>query len=375
MREEPRATRVGDGALRGSASTTAATTSWTSRTASASSPASRRAWSSSAAEGAGRHRPSAGSNEPAATSRIPSRAAPAISRTLGWASSRAGARVSTGSAPRIGSVTVCRPSVNSTTLSRGVSAAVKTAGPVTGTKLTQQAPLGRTGVARTVTLTRGTDRSFPARRVGPWTSPGPRCLLARHPVVDGHNDLLWEARKQVGYDFDRLDVGGHTPSTHTDLPRLAEGGVGGQFWSVYVPTSFEGHAAVTATLEQVDAAHRLVERYADRLALATTADEVEAAWRDGRIASLLGAEGGHSIGCSLGALRMLHRLGVRYLTLTHNDNTPWADSATDEPGRRRAHPVRRRGGPGDEPARHDGRPLPRRRRRRCGRRSTPPRRR
>ena len=156
-------------------------------------------------------------------------------------------------------------------------------------------------------------------------------LLARHPVVDGHNDLLWEARKQAGYDFDRLDVGGHTPTTHTDLPRLAEGGVGGQFWSVFVPTSFEGHAAVTATLEQVDAAHRLVERYADRLALATTADEVEAAWRTGRVASLLGAEGGHSIGCSLGALRMLHQLGVRYLTLTHNDNTPWADSATDEP--------------------------------------------
>ena len=156
-------------------------------------------------------------------------------------------------------------------------------------------------------------------------------LLARHPVVDGHNDLLWEARTQVGYDFDRLDVGDHTPSTHTDLPRLAEGGVGGQFWSVFVPTSFEGHAAVTATLEQVDGAHRLVERYDDRLALATTADEVEAAWRDGRVASLLGAEGGHSIGCSLGALRMLHQLGVRYLTLTHNDNTPWADSATDEP--------------------------------------------
>ena len=156
-------------------------------------------------------------------------------------------------------------------------------------------------------------------------------LLRRHPVVDGHNDLLWEARKQVGYDFDRLDVGSRTPSTHTDLPRLAEGGVGGQFWSVFVPTHLEGHAAVTATLEQVDGAHRLVERYADRLSFATTADEVEAAWRDGRIASLLGAEGGHSIGCSLGALRMLHQLGVRYLTLTHNDNTPWADSATDEP--------------------------------------------
>ena len=156
-------------------------------------------------------------------------------------------------------------------------------------------------------------------------------LLARHPVVDGHNDLLWEAREQVGYDFDRLDVGAGGTPTHTDLPRLVEGGVGGQFWSVYVPSTLPGGAAVTATLEQVDACHRMVERYADRLALATTADEVEAAWRSGRIASLLGAEGGHSIDCSMGALRVLFDLGVRYLTLTHNDNTPWADSATDEP--------------------------------------------
>jgi membrane dipeptidase len=156
-------------------------------------------------------------------------------------------------------------------------------------------------------------------------------LLAGHPVIDGHNDLLWEAREQAGYDFDRLDVGAGGTPTHTDLPRLAQGGVGGQFWSVYVPTRLPAGAAVTATLEQVDACHRMVERYADRLALATTADEVEAAWRGGRVASLLGAEGGHSIDCSLGVLRTLFDLGVRYLTLTHNDNTPWADSATDEP--------------------------------------------
>lgn len=156
-------------------------------------------------------------------------------------------------------------------------------------------------------------------------------LLASHPVVDGHNDLLWEARERVGYDWDRLDVGAGGTPNHTDLPRLATGGVGGQFWSVYVPTWLQGHAAVTATLEQVDAAYQLVARHPDRLMFATTADEVEAIWREGRIASLLGAEGGHSIGCSLGALRMLHALGVRYLTLTHNDNTPWADSATDEP--------------------------------------------
>ena len=155
-------------------------------------------------------------------------------------------------------------------------------------------------------------------------------LLSRHPVIDGHNDLLWEARERVGYDFDRLDIAGSTPN-HTDLPRLAAGGVGGQFWSVYVPSSLPGGHAVAATLEQIDAAYTLIERYADRLAFAGTADEVEAAWASGRIASLLGAEGGHSIDCSLGTLRMLHALGVRYLTLTHNDNTPWADSATDDP--------------------------------------------
>jgi membrane dipeptidase len=149
-------------------------------------------------------------------------------------------------------------------------------------------------------------------------------------VIDGHNDLLWELRDQVGYDFDRADIGGRLSTTHTDLPRLLEGGVGAQFWSVFVPTQ-EGERSVTTTLEQVDAAYRMVERYADRLALATTADEIEQAWRDDRIACLMGAEGGHQIGGSLATLRMLHRLGVRYLTLTHNDNVPWADSATDEP--------------------------------------------
>ena len=157
-------------------------------------------------------------------------------------------------------------------------------------------------------------------------------LLADHPVVDGHNDLLWTARDRDRLRLrDRLDVGvGGTP-THTDLPRLRAGGVGAQFWSVYVPARLTGDHAVSATLEQVDAAHALTERYADRLVLARTADEVEAAWASGRIASLMGAEGGHSIDSSLGTLRQLHALGVRYLTLTHNANTPWADSATDRP--------------------------------------------
>jgi membrane dipeptidase len=160
-------------------------------------------------------------------------------------------------------------------------------------------------------------------------------LLSNHPVVDGHNDLLWAAREKVGYDFDRLELRDTETcqrlGTHTDLPRLRAGGVGAQFWSVFVPATLTGDAAVTATLEQVDGGHAMIRRYADQLALATTVEDVEAAWQSGRIASLMGAEGGHQINESLGTLRMLHRLGVRYLTLTHNDNVPWADSATDEP--------------------------------------------
>jgi membrane dipeptidase len=163
------------------------------------------------------------------------------------------------------------------------------------------------------------------------TSPRIADLLSRQPVLDGHNDLLWEAREQVAYDFDRLDVGAGGTPTQTDLPRLRQGGVGGQFWSVFVPCSLSGDDAVSATLEQIDAGHQMVARYAAELAFARTAEEVQKAWQAGRIASLLGAEGGHSINSSLATLRMLHVLGVRYLTLTHNSNVPWADSATDQP--------------------------------------------
>jgi membrane dipeptidase len=155
-------------------------------------------------------------------------------------------------------------------------------------------------------------------------------LLKTHPVIDGHNDLLWTMRDLNGYDFAAYDVGERQTQTHTDLPRLRDGGVGAQFWSVFVPCR-EGERSVTSTLEQVDAAYAMVERYADRLALATSADQVEAAWGAGRIACLMGAEGGHQIAESFAVLRMYHRLGIRYLTLTHNDNVSWADSATDEP--------------------------------------------
>jgi membrane dipeptidase len=124
--------------------------------------------------------------------------------------------------------------------------------------------------------------------------------------------------------------------THTDLPRLAAGGVGAQFWSVYVPASLaDGSAgadkAVTAVLEQIDLARRMITSYPGALELALTADDVERIFAAGRVASLLGAEGGHAIAGSLGVLRMLYALGVRYMTLTHNANVGWADSATDEP--------------------------------------------
>lgn len=155
-------------------------------------------------------------------------------------------------------------------------------------------------------------------------------LLEKHPVWDGHNDLPWALREQSFYDLDAVDIAQRLTATHTDLPRLRDGGVGAQFWSVYVPAQLAGGAAVTATLEQIDCVHRMVRKYPDTLRLALTAADVEQAWADGRIASLMGAEGGHSIDESLAVLRMLHALGVRYMTLTHNDNVPWADSATDD---------------------------------------------
>ncbi|MFE7546134.1 dipeptidase [Streptomyces platensis] len=159
-----------------------------------------------------------------------------------------------------------------------------------------------------------------------------RDLLARWPVVDGHNDLPWALREQVSYDLDQRDIAtDQSAHLHTDLPRLRAGGVGAQFWSVYVRSDYAGDKAVTATLEQIDVVRQLVARYPDALRLARTADDMEAARAEGRIASLMGAEGGHSINNSLGTLRALYELGVRYMTLTHNDTIDWADSATDEP--------------------------------------------
>lgn len=165
----------------------------------------------------------------------------------------------------------------------------------------------------------------------PDTLSAARDLLRQSPVIDGHNDLAWALRAAGRRDPGATDLTASVDFLHTDLPRLASGGVGGQFWSVYVPADLAGDAAVSTTLEQIDLVRQLAARYPSALELAFTAAEMRAVMGTGRIASLLGAEGGHSIASSLGTLRGLYLLGVRYLTLTHSANVPWADSATDEP--------------------------------------------
>jgi membrane dipeptidase len=164
--------------------------------------------------------------------------------------------------------------------------------------------------------------------------------LRAAPVFDGHNDVPWQLRERyrnviAGFDFrdssNAPAVEGEAEGMHTDIPRLRQGKVGAQFWSVYVPASLAEPQAVVAVLEQIDVTKRLLARHPETFTLVTTADAAEAAMKRGRIASIMGMEGGNSIGESLAVLRQTYDLGVRYLTLTHNKTLSWADAATDAP--------------------------------------------
>lgn len=153
-------------------------------------------------------------------------------------------------------------------------------------------------------------------------------------VIDGHNDLPYQYREKNDLSFSGIDIARpqKDKGLHTDIPRLREGGVGAQFWSAYVPakTAKDG-TAVKMTLEQIDVIHRFVRRYPDTFEMAYSVADIERCHKEGKIASLIGVEGGHSIDNSLGVLRMLYALGVRYMTLTHSETLDWADSATDKP--------------------------------------------
>ncbi|PWN05476.1 membrane dipeptidase [Rhodohalobacter mucosus] len=159
-------------------------------------------------------------------------------------------------------------------------------------------------------------------------------ILESVPLFDGHNDAPWQYRNRVGYKFSELDFYDTTQferPMHTDIPRLRDGRVGAQWWSVYVPAGIPEPTAVKQTMEQIDFVHRMTERYPDVFEMALTADDVERIFEDGKIASLIGMEGGHSINNSLATLRMFYELGARYMTITHSRTLDWADAAGDEP--------------------------------------------
>jgi membrane dipeptidase len=158
-----------------------------------------------------------------------------------------------------------------------------------------------------------------------------RELHKRSLVVDGHNDLPWEVRSQGESNFDKLDIARPQPALHTDIPRLRQGGVGAQFWSVWVPVDlgYKGEALAT-TLEQIELVKTMIARYPDVFGLALSTADIERVHGEGKIASLIGVEGGHCIEESLGVLRKLYELGARYMTLTHTDTLSWADAGTDK---------------------------------------------
>lgn len=160
--------------------------------------------------------------------------------------------------------------------------------------------------------------------------PRARRLLREAPLVDTHNDLPEMLRMRGQFDLERYDPNKSLPDIDTDIPRAKKGGVGGQFWAAYVPSAYEGKGAVTMVLEEIDVIHRMIAR-SSALGYATTASDVVRLHRQGKIASLIGIEGGHAIDNSLGVLRTVYERGVRYMTLTHGSTTAWADASTDAP--------------------------------------------
>ena len=158
-------------------------------------------------------------------------------------------------------------------------------------------------------------------------------ILKRTPLIDGHNDLPWALREDHKQSVEGLESGtdGREPPLMTDMERMRTGRVGGQFWSVYITGTILGDEAIRTTLEQIDTAHRLIDAYPQHLEFAESADDMVRIHRKRRIGSMLGVEGGNQIGGSMAALRQFHARGVRYMTLTHNQTTAWADAGTDEP--------------------------------------------
>jgi len=165
-------------------------------------------------------------------------------------------------------------------------------------------------------------------------------VLTRTPLIDGHNDLPWEIRERFNDDVAAVDLAADTahlplkagqPALMTDIPRLRAGHVGAQFWSVWIPVSTPGYEAVQITLEQIDLVKRMTARYPKDLQMAYGAADIRRIHKSGKVASLIGIEGGHQINNSLAVLRQMYDAGARYMTLTHSNNTAWADSATDNP--------------------------------------------
>ena len=178
----------------------------------------------------------------------------------------------------------------------------------------------------------GKPASAPAERPLVTVSAEAKAIHARGYVFDGHNDLPWVVRTDASRSFDKLDISKPQPKIHTDIPRLKTGGVGAQYWSVYVPAdTVKTGAAHQTTIEQIEIVKAMVARYPETFELALTSDDVNRIRAAGKIASMIGMEGGHAIENSIAKLRRLHEMGARYMTLTHSDTLDWADACSDAP--------------------------------------------